>query len=229
MRQPATFKVYSASAGSGKTFTLVKEYLKIVLSNTNTEYFKHILAVTFTNKAANEMKQRVITSLKDFSETAYDSPSPMFIQVQQELNIPLNILKKRAKGILFSILDNYSAFNITTIDSFTHRLIRTFAFDLGLTRNFEVEMDAQSLLSEAVDALMAKMGEDEDLSKILVEFSLQKANEDKSWDITRELREIAQLLLNDNDTAQLEKIRNKALHDFINLKTNLFKRQRTIE
>ena len=229
MQQPATFKVYSASAGSGKTFTLVKEYLKIVLSNTNTEYFKHILAVTFTNKAANEMKQRVISNLKNFSGTVLDSPSPMFIQVQQELNIPLHILKERAKGILLSILDNYSAFNITTIDSFTHRLIRTFAFDLGLTQNFEVEMDAQSLLSETVDALMAKMGEDEALTKILVEFSLQKANEDKSWDITRELRDIAQLLLNDNDTAQLDKIRNKSLREFINLKTNLFKRQRTIE
>ena len=230
MQNQATFDVYNASAGSGKTFTLVKEYLKILLRTSDANQFKHILAVTFTNKAAAEMKQRVIDNLRAFSkETILQNKTAMFRQLEEELSITDTILQQRAVNVLQNMLDNYAAFNITTIDSFTHRLIRSFAFDLGLSLNFDVEMDAKSLLNEAVEALIDQLGEDTALTNILIDFSLQKTNEDKSWDIARELKEIALLLLNENDKAHVQKIQEKPIRDFIDLKKKLLKKQLEIE
>jgi ATP-dependent exoDNAse (exonuclease V) beta subunit len=230
VQNPATFQVYNASAGSGKTFTLVKEYLKILLQTSDAKRFQQILAVTFTNKAAAEMKERVINNLRAFAKAdILLHKTEMFQQLEEELSIADKTLHQRAEKVLQNILYNYSAFNITTIDSFTHRLIRSFAFDLGLSLNFDVEMDAKSLLNEAVEALIAKIGEDKELTKVLIDFSLQKANEDKSWDITRELNEIAQILLNENDNAQVQKIQERPIQDFIDLKTKLNKKQKNIE
>ena len=230
MQQSSTFHVYNASAGSGKTFTLVKEYLKIVLKTADPNYFRHILAVTFTNKAAAEMKERVIANLRTFSKSEIlQQKTDMFLLIENELNITEIIIHQRAAKVLKSILNNYAAFNITTIDSFTHRLIRSFALDLGLSINFEVEMDAKSLLNEAVDALLSKMGEDETLTKILIEFSLDKTNEDKSWDISRELREIAQLLLNESDRLHVEHLNEKPLTEYLDLKQKLIKNQKVFE
>ncbi len=235
MQSPSTFQVYNASAGSGKTFTLVKEYLKILLQTSNASHFRHILAVTFTNKAAAEMKERVINSLREFSKAEIlNHKTDLFKAIEEDFkakNIPVNdiTIHQRAKRIVHAILQNYSAFNITTIDSFTYRLIRSFAFDLGLSLNFDVEMDAKSLLNEAVDQLISKIGEDQDLTKLLIDFSLQKTDDDKSWDITRELKDIAQLLLNENDAIQLQQLQEKEIQDFIDLKNKLYKKQRVFE
>jgi len=153
VQQPATFQVYNASAGSGKTFTLVKEYLKILLSTENIFAFQKILAITFTNKAAGEMKERVLSSLEAFSE---GKETDLLQQILQEIPVDKSIIRVRSQKILDAILQNYSAFSITTIDSFTHKIIKNFAYDLRLSLNFEVEMDAQSLLNEAVDVLISK-------------------------------------------------------------------------
>ena len=230
MQNPSTFKVYNASAGSGKTFTLVKEYLKILIQTSDVNRFQNILAVTFTNKAAAEMKTRVINNLRDFAKVEILSDkNEMFLQIEQETELQDNLIHERSKKILQAILNNYSSFNITTIDSFTHRLIRSFAFDLGLSLNFDVEMDAKSLLNEAVDVLISKIGEDEELTKILIDFSLQKANEDKSWDISFELKEIASILLNESDINQVQKIKEKPISDFVDLKKKLIKSQKELE
>ena len=233
--QHSTFQVYNASAGSGKTFTLVKSYLKILLETEDAYRFQSILAVTFTNKAAAEMKTRVIESLREFSEpTILDHKTDLFNQIEYDFlqeKIAVNdvIIHQRSKKIISTILQNYSAFNITTIDSFTHRLIRSFAYDLGLSLNFDVEMDANSLLDEAVDQLISQIGEDASLTEILVDFSLRKTDDDKSWDVSRELKEIAKILLNENDKMQLEKIQKKPIQDFVDLKTQLLKEQKSIE
>ncbi len=235
MQNPSTFQVYNASAGSGKTFTLVKEYLKILLQTSNATHFRHILAVTFTNKAATEMKERVIQNLREFAKTEIlNDKTDLFKAIEddfKENNISVNDteIHHRAKRIVHAILQNYSAFNITTIDSFTYRLIRSFAFDLGLSLNFDVEMDAKSLLNEAVDQLISKIGEDQALTKLLIDFSLQKTDDDKPWDITRELKDIAQLLLNENDAIQLQQLQEKEIEDFIELKNKLYKQQKVFE
>ncbi|MBV1887915.1 MAG: UvrD-helicase domain-containing protein, partial [Urechidicola sp.] len=196
MQSTPQFQVYNASAGSGKTFTLVKEYLKIVLGSNDIFRFQNILAITFTNKAAAEMKTRILESLRDLSENRENSLTPILVE---ELAIGKEKLQNRANIVLNSILQNYSAFNITTIDSFTHRIIRNFAFDLGMSLNFDVEMDAKSLLDEAVDVLISKIGLNIELTKTLIDFSLDKIDEDKSWDISHDLKEIARILLNEND------------------------------
>lgn len=225
MQQPSTFQVYNASAGSGKTFTLVKEYLKVLLNSEDVFSFQKILAITFTNKAAGEMKERVLSSLEDF---AAGKENDLFNIISNEMEVDIPIIKERSKKILDAILQNYAAFSITTIDSFTHKIIKNFAFDLGLSLNFEVEMDAVSLLNEAVDVLISKIGTDKKLTNLLIDYSLDKTDDDKSWDISRDLSEFARLLLNEDDVKHFRNLADKQLEDFINLKTILYNRQKEI-
>ncbi len=224
------FKIYNASAGSGKTFTLVKEYLKILFKSNHKEQYKHILAITFTNKAVGEMKERIIETLKQFSsEIILKTSNSMFEAICKELPIDPNTLHNKSKGILNSIIHNYAAFDVSTIDGFTHKLIRTFAYDLKLPLNFEVELDTESLLNEAVDSLIAKAGGDKKLTKVLIDFAIEKADDDKSWDVSYDFNKIAKLLVNENDIPFLDSLKDKTLEDFEQLKTLLKVRIKAIE
>lgn len=225
MHQPSIFQVYNASAGSGKTFTLVKEYLKVLLQSEDIFRFQKILAITFTNKAAGEMKGRVLDNLQAFAE---GETNDLLEIILEETLLDRTVVKDRSTKILDEILRNYSAFSITTIDSFTHKIIKSFAYDLGLPLNFEVEMDAVSLLNEAVDVLISKIGSDEALTKLLIDFSLDKADDDKSWDISRELNDFAKILLNEDDTKHFKKLADKKLNYFTSLKNKLQKHQKQI-
>lgn len=230
MNTQSNFKVYNASAGSGKTFTLVKEYLKILFKSDNLFSFQNILAITFTNKAAAEMKERILDSLMEFSKiNPEENQNDLFKKIAEELAIEPEEIQKKSSKIIKNILNNYGAFNITTIDSFTYKLIRSFAFDLGIALNFEVEMDAVSLLNEAVDVLISKIGQDKSLTETLINFSISKANEDKSWDISVDLKEIAKLLLNENDILQITKIKQKSITDFSDLQKNINKQLKETE
>jgi len=216
------FNIYNASAGSGKTFTLVKEYLKILFASNNPNYFKNILAITFTNKAVAEMKERIIETLMQFSEeTILAIPNSMFNSICDELNMQPIELHKKSERLLYTIIHNYAAFDISTIDGFTHKLIRTFAYDLKLPLNFEVELDQEALLNEAVDSLIAKAGTDKALTKVLVDFAIEKADDDKSWDVSYDFNNIAKLLVNENDIPFIETLKDKTLEDFNALKTIL--------
>lgn len=226
MQNSTSFQVYSASAGSGKTFTLVKEYLKILLSSDNTHKFQQILAVTFTNKAAGEMKARVIENLHTFSKA---EKNDMFPVICEETNLAEAIIFTRSKAILNAILQNYSAFGIMTIDSFTHKLIRTFAYDLHLPLNFEVEMDAESLLNEAVDVVISKIGSDKKLTDLLVNYSLQKLEDDKAWDISLELKSFAKIILNETDASNLKLLQKISIDEFNFLKEKLQKENKLLE
>lgn len=229
MQESTSFQVYNASAGSGKTFTLVKEYLKILLftgNNFSPYRFQNILAITFTNKAAAEMKERVLKNLKDFSE---GKQVDMFPIIKEETTLSSEVIQQRSKQVLNNILQNYSAFNITTIDAFTHRIIRNFSFDLGLSLNFEVEMDSNQLLAEAVDLLISKIGLDKELTQVLIDYSLEKTDDDKSWDISNDLRDFAKVLLNENDVNQLKKLDKNSIQDFIDLKKRLKRKNIDIE
>ncbi len=221
------FIIYNASAGSGKTYTLVKDYLRILLSSVQKEVYKQILAVTFTNKAVAEMKARIIENLNAFAfdETAKDAP--MFLELAADLKLHPAQLQQKAKEVLKSILHNYAFFEVATIDKFTHSVIRTFAYDLKLPLNFEVELDTDALLNEAVDQLISKAGEDKLISEVLIEYALEKADDDKSWDIAFDLNKIAKLLLNENEKPHLRKLKNKTLEDFSELKEVLKKKINT--
>ncbi|WP_179318669.1 UvrD-helicase domain-containing protein [Winogradskyella helgolandensis] len=222
--QNSAFKIYNASAGSGKTFTLAKAYLKILIQSKSLDQFKSILAITFTNKAVGEMKERIIDMLKSFSsEKSLTEPHPMFVGICDELEIKPEVLHTKSKRILKHIIHNYGAFDISTIDGFTHRVIRTFAHDLKLPINFEVELDQERLLNEAVDSLIAKAGSDKTLTKVLVDFAIEKADDDKSWDISYDFNKISKLLVNENDLFAIQTLKEKTLEDFKILKQQLSK------
>jgi ATP-dependent exoDNAse (exonuclease V) beta subunit len=228
--QLSSFTIYNASAGSGKTYALVKDYLRLLFQSKSKLTFRNILALTFTNKAVGEMKERIIDMLKTFSEEKIiDNPNDMFRDLAKELAISPKDLHYKSKKLLETIVHNYAAFDISTIDKFNHKLIRTFAFDLKLPVNFEVELDTSSILSKAVDKLIDKAGSDDELTKVLVDFAIEKTDDDKSWDISYDFNAIAQLLVKENDLKYLNDLKDKSLSDFKGLKSILQKQNKDIE
>ena len=209
------FNIYNASAGSGKTFTLVKEYLILLFDSNKKDRYKNILAITFTNKAVGEMKKRIIDSLSEFSKTDTNpEKNALMAEIIRETNLSAELVREKSAEILKSIIHNYAAFEISTIDGFTHRVLRTFARDLGIPMNFEVELGAEEILLEAVDSLISRAGTDAQLTKVLVDYTLSKTDDDRSWDISRDLYEISKLLINENHQAEIAVLKSKTLDDF---------------
>lgn len=216
------FTLYDASAGSGKTFTLVKEYLKILLTSSKNDAYRNILAITFTNKAVGEMKSRIVSSLSEFAK---DEPSPKAVElmeaIQQETTLNAIDIKIKARQIIKNIIHNYASFDISTIDKFTHKVIRAFAHDLGLPITFDVSLETDNLLTEAVDAIIAQAGEDETLTKLLVDFTMEKTDDDKSWDVTREILDTGKLLLNENNRNEIVHFQDKSISEFVEIKKKI--------
>ena len=226
--QDAPFKIYNASAGSGKTHTLTRSYLEIVLRNPGS--FKQILAITFTNKAVNEMKHRILDSLYRFGKVqSLEGAPPLFQELMQTLQMEVAPLREQSKKVLKEILHNYAFFDISTIDRFTHRLIRTFAKDLKLPQNFEVVLDYELLLDEAVGRLLLKAGSDAQMTRVLLQFALEKIDEDKSWDVGFDLFNIGRLLFNENHAPHLNRLKDKSLSDFADLKRYLKEQSNALE
>ncbi|WP_010519566.1 UvrD-helicase domain-containing protein [Croceivirga radicis] len=216
------FKILDASAGSGKTYQLVKIYLKKILADSTTRGFRSLLAITFTNKAVAEMKDRILNSLYTFSkDLALTQENSMFIELTQELGLTPEALQRKAKFTLKEILHNYAFFEVATIDKFTHKIVRTFAKDLKIAQNFEVVMDTDQLLDEAIAQLYYRIGSDEQLTKTLVSFALEKVDNQKSWNVTFDLKKIGQLLFNENHFIEIEKLQNLTISNFEEVKTSL--------
>lgn len=221
MQRPS-FSIYDASAGSGKTYALVKEYLKIILVANKNDAYRNILAITFTNKAVHEMKSRIVGNLSEFAK---DNPSDKAQDLMQHLAIETELsiiqIKTKSQQIIKHIIHNYAAFDISTIDKFTHKVIRAFAHDLGLPMTFEVTLDTENLLVEAVDAIIAQAGEDETLTKLLIDFTMEKTDDDKSWDISREILDTGRLVLNENNRNEITHFQDKTITEFIEIKNKL--------
>lgn len=228
MSQKNSFTIYNASAGSGKTYTLVKEYIVILLKADTSDSYKNILAITFTNKAVAEMKSRVIATLYKIAISTYDNDL-LLRDLQSETNLSIADIKSRTKNVLKSILHNYAAFDISTIDRFTHKIIRTFAKDLGIPINFEVELNIQQILKEAVDRVINNAGEDKKLTKALLSYTLDKADDDKSWDISRDLFKFSGLLTQETHQPFVNLLKGKTLLDFEDYSHKLKKELKTVE
>jgi len=219
--------IYDASAGSGKTFTLVKEYLKKLLLVEATDYYKQILAITFTNKAVGEMKKRIVEQLVAFAdENAKESPGDMQKLIAEEIGLSHSLIQKKSKHILRHLLHDYSGFSVETIDKFNHRIIRSFAKDLKLNSNFEVSLDSDILLEEAVDRLIAQAGQDRTITDYLLQYTYSQLNQDKSWDIRRDIIKTAGLLNSETNKTSLDKLKEHSLTDFQVFAKNL---QNTIQ
>lgn len=230
MGHSSPFTIYNASAGSGKTFALVKAYLKKILSHAQPGYYKHLLAITFTNKAVAEMKTRIINTLVGFSsEEVPQTAQKMLDLLVAETSISEETIRSRSRVILKHLLHNYAQFSVETIDHFNHRLIRTFARDLNLSSHFEVSLDLKELISQAVDQLIDKAGQESEITKILLEFALQKTDDDKSWDIAIDLKKTASLLGNENDAEYLAQLKDQSLSNFMGLRKKLRSQAAAIE
>jgi ATP-dependent exoDNAse (exonuclease V) beta subunit len=209
------FQLYNASAGSGKTYTLTKEYLKILLVAPANDTYKKILAITFTNKAVEEMKSRIIESLIAFTKDEVTEKTADFMrEIAAEIKLDVPTIQQKSKKILKNLIHNYAAFDISTIDKFTHRIIRTFTHDLNLPTNFDVTLDTDELLKNAIDVVVAKAGEDEELTQILINFAKSKTDDDKSWDVTLDLYEVSRLILNEEHFFNFGKLSDKSVDDF---------------
>jgi ATP-dependent helicase/nuclease subunit A len=214
-------RIYKSSAGSGKTFTLVKEYLRLALSGDMSKY-KHILAITFTNKAANEMKSRIISALEDLSAGKEDSA--MARTLLPVLKVTPQILKERAEFLLQDMLHHYSDLSVSTIDSFVHRLVRSFAYDLHISSNFEIEMDSNMLLSMAVEKLLDSAKEDEasQVTKALIDFAENNLAEGKGWNLEYALINFSRELFNEDSYKYIEQLSGFELDDFVKARDKLY-------
>ena len=213
------FHIINAAAGSGKTYSLVYSYLKKLLSSSYSDSYRKMLALTFTNKAVHEMKFRILNNLYLLAyHIDLDEISRYRSSLLVDLSIDKTAIKQKAKRVLKKILHEYAAFEVITLDSFTHKLIRTFAKDLKIPASFEVALEADQLLEEMTEAILDKAGIEEKLTKVLVDFSLSKTAELKSWNIGVDLFDFSKLLLNENDRAPILSLKNKTSADFISQK-----------
>jgi ATP-dependent exoDNAse (exonuclease V) beta subunit len=216
------FSIYNASAGAGKTYTLVKEYLKIILLSKKPDTYRNILAITFTNKAVHEMKTRVINSLYEFTnENLSKKTQDLLEHISSETNLSEEEIRQKAQEIIKHLIHNYAAFDISTIDKFTHRVIRSFAHDLNLPITFEVSLDTETLLTEAVDAIIAQAGNDEVLTQLLIDFTIEKADDDKSWDVSRDIFNVGKLIVNENNQEEIAHFNKKTISEFVEIKNKL--------
>ena len=202
-------KIINASAGSGKTFSLVKDIiLTLLINNKNT--YKKILALTFTNNAANEMKNRVLDELYLISIEIERSKTYELIAPKIELT--KTEVSKKAKFILNRILHNYSFFQISTIDKFNHKIIRAFSQELALSSDFNLIIDQDDFIEEFIYDFLDNIGSEKLFTSLLTDFSVSKIERNNSWDITNDLKDLMKYTLNESyneDLARIEKLNEK--------------------
>jgi ATP-dependent helicase/nuclease subunit A len=174
--------VYKASAGSGKTWRLTVEYLKLLVANP--ESYRSILAVTFTNKATAEMKERVLNALYELMHIdSLAKPDGMTEAVCNELGISPALAKSRATQAIGCLLHDYGRFRIETIDSFFQSILRNLARELGLGAWLNIELNNDAVLSDAVDALIDKAGSNPELLSWMTDYMEEQLQEGKTWKI----------------------------------------------
>ena len=182
MQPPVT--LVKASAGSGKTYRLTKEYVNLLLAGdpADVQRFKHILAVTFTNKATDEMKERIVKRLE---ERANDLGDP---------------LHKKARACLSAILFDYSSFSVSTIDRFFQTVLRAFAREIDQYLSYRVEVDNETVLLQVVDLLLDSLGEPdkEALHQWLRRYAVGLAEQGQSWSLRAPLLKMAEEFMGEN-------------------------------
>ena len=182
-----TFLIYRSSAGSGKTYRLAIEFVSLAIKNPN--LFNKILAVTFTNKATREMKERIILFLQ---KIANKEDQGLLDEVRQEIKLLSDQqIADNARIVIDKILHNYTQFSISTIDAFFQKIVKSFAREIGLLGNFKVELDQEKIMAEIIDQMMDDLGKEPELTGWLVDFSFSKVDDNKAWNIRPEIESLA--------------------------------------
>ena len=215
------FSIYRSSAGSGKTRTLAKAYLKLALRY-RADYFKHILAVTFTNKASQEMKDRILAYLNDFAQGKSDS---LAAELQEELAMDPQTFRQHGQEAQSTLLHNYDQFAISTIDAFFQKVIRSFTREAGLVGDYRLEVDQDAVLEEVIDNLIDELGANKELTEWVVDFAKENLENERSWDVRYSLIEFAREIFREEFKEIEDDVnRTTAGKDFFkNLRTRLWK------
>ncbi len=170
--------IYNASAGSGKTYRLAYKYVRDVVEEPS--LYRHILAVTFTNKATEEMKRRI---LQQIHILASGKASPYMADLQRELHLSEAKIRFNAAEAQSNILHNYSRFTVLTIDKFFQRLLRAFIQELGIDIGYNLEIESSSIIDQSVDALIEQSSTDDTLRRWLMEYVQERVDDGRRWDI----------------------------------------------
>jgi len=220
MTRQATLKIYKASAGSGKTFRLAVEYLKLVIENPAS--YVNVLAVTFTNKATAEMKSRILTELFGIAKGLDESKNYLdtILTELREKDSDWNVskIRKQAQQALDLLLHDYSRFHIETIDRFFQSILRNLAKELGLGAYMNIELNANSVLSEAIKIIFGKVKDDADLLNWISDYIDEKVSEGNSWKLNKELEGFGENIFRE-DFKSKEKELQTVLQDKKFLKT----------
>ena len=222
MVKPLT--VYKASAGSGKTFTLAIEYIKLLVQNPMC--YRNILAVTFTNKATEEMKMRILSQLYGIWQQLPDSDSYTH-RLLALTGLPRQTLSERAGQVLHLLLHNYNYFRVETIDSFFQSVLRNLARELDLTANLRISLNDSQVEEQAVDQLIDSLTHTDIMLQWLLSYIMEKISDDRSWNIIGQVKQFGKTIFRDYYKEQHEELTAKlAEPGFIEAYTNQLKEMR---
>lgn len=216
MQNTTPYIAINASAGSGKTYALVQRVLMLCLRyEKQHDAIQHILALTFTNKAANEMKERILQWLKKFTQEDYESNQDLKNIKEalktQGISVTMEDLHRRSQKVLDYILHHYSTLNIGTIDKFNSKLVRSFSYELGLPHQFNLEIQSAPYLIEAVDKMLDEIGENEQISNAFLDFIHYNMDNEEKINLNQSLYKKAKTFVND---IHYDELKNNAEFDW---------------
>ena len=207
-------QIYKASAGSGKTFTLAVEYIALLAEDPTA--YRNILAVTFTNKATAEMKQRILSTLYGMAQGLasadkyMDAVMTKLTQGNSQLStLNSQLLRRRAKEALENIIHDYSRFHVETIDSFFQGIVRELANELELSTNLKVELNDEDVLSEAVDRIVENLRKESSEFRTIIDFIEEKIRENHAWQVEETVKEFGKNIFKENYLIHGEEMRRK--------------------
>lgn len=187
-------RVYKASAGSGKTFTLATEYIKLLIRNP--QCYRNILAVTFTNKATEEMKRRILSQLYGIWMNLDDSRKYMSV-ICNDLDASPEFVSRQAGMALRLLMHNYSYFRVGTIDSFFQTVLRNLARELDLTANLRIELNDSQVEEQAVNDLIEELGVNDEILQWIMSYIKEKISDDKSWNVIGQIKAFGRTIFQD--------------------------------
>ena len=200
-------RILTASAGAGKTYQLAYKYVSDVIERP--WFYRHILAVTFTNKATEEMKSRI---LGEINALACGEQTPYLKDLLRDFpQFDARDIRDRAAEARSLILHDYSRFTVLTIDKFFQRIIRAFLKELNLDLNYNIEIETDTVLDRSVDQLIESISSDEELRRWLIGFARERIDENAKWDVRDSISRIGSELFSEADLGQNEAISKEAL------------------